>query len=142
MGMFQIAMSMACSSATTALIGPLREAIRRYEMIGLLVEAKEAVHAARATGADHLDATTLQSIRVRYGTLIQKGWAANPDPEVGKRAVDEDRSQIRVGNAPRVMATLRNLAIGALRIAGHTNIAAGIRAVGRNVTRALDLLGL
>lgn len=55
---------------------------------------------------------------------------------------DEDRSQIRVGNAPRVMATLRNLAIGALRIAGHTNIAAGIRAVGRNVTRALDLLGL
>lgn len=55
---------------------------------------------------------------------------------------DEDRSQIRVGNAPRVMATLRNLAIGALRIAGHTNIAAGIRSVGRNITRALELLGL
>jgi hypothetical protein len=36
------------------------------------------------------------------------------------------------------MATLRNLAIGALRIAGHTNIAAGIRAVGRNVTRAIS----
>jgi len=55
---------------------------------------------------------------------------------------DEDRSQIRVGNAPRVMATLRNLAIGALRIAGHTNLAAGIRAVGRNINRALELLGL
>jgi hypothetical protein len=27
-------------------------------------------------------------------------------------------------------------------IAGHTNIAAGIRAVGRNAIRALDLLGL
>jgi len=40
------------------------------------------------------------------------------------------------------MATLRNLAIGALRIAGHTNIAAGIRSVGRNITRALELLGL
>ena len=55
---------------------------------------------------------------------------------------DEDHSQIRIGNAPRVMATLRNLAIGALRIAGHTNIAAGIRAVGRNIDRALELLGL
>jgi transposase len=56
------------------------------EMIGLLAEAKEAVESARATGVDHLDATTLHSIRVRYGMLIQKGWAANPDPEVGKRA--------------------------------------------------------
>ena len=55
---------------------------------------------------------------------------------------DEDRSQIRVGNAPRVMATLRNLAIGALRIGGHTNIAAGIRAMGRSINRALDLLGM
>ena len=55
---------------------------------------------------------------------------------------DEDRSQIRVGNAPRVMATLRNLAIGALRIGGHTNITAGIRAMGRSINRALDLLGL
>ena len=55
------------------------------EMIGLLVEAKEAVDVARATGVDHLDATTLHSIRVRYGMLIQKGWAANPAPAIGKR---------------------------------------------------------
>jgi hypothetical protein len=31
---------------------------------------------------------------------------------------------------------------GALQIAGHTNIAAGIRTVGRNINRALELLGL
>jgi transposase len=62
------------------------------EMIGLLVEAKEAVEAARAQGADHLDATTLHSIRVRYGTLIQKGWAANPEPLVGKRAGYEKKA--------------------------------------------------
>jgi transposase len=55
------------------------------EMIGLLVGAKEAVEVAQATGANQLDATTLHSIRVRYGRLIQKGWAANPEPEVGKR---------------------------------------------------------
>src|SRR5205814_4135408 len=37
---------------------------------------------------------------------------------------DEDRSQIRTGNGPHIMAALRNAAIGALRLAGATNIAA------------------
>jgi len=62
------------------------------EMINLLVGAKEAVDVARAQGADHLDAGTLHSIRVRYGTLIKKGWAANPEPEVGKRAGYEKKA--------------------------------------------------
>jgi transposase len=52
---------------------------------GLLVEAKHAIEAARAEGSDHLDAATLHSIRVHYGQLVAKGFAANPEPEVGKR---------------------------------------------------------
>ncbi len=56
------------------------------EMIGLLVEAKEAVEAAQVGGLDYLEAATLHSIRVRYGLLIAKGWAVNPAPEVGKRS--------------------------------------------------------
>jgi len=40
---------------------------------------------------------------------------------------DEDRSQIRTSQGPQVMAGLRNLAISALRLAGHTNIARAIR---------------
>ena len=55
---------------------------------------------------------------------------------------DEDRSQIRTGNAPRAMATFRNLAIGALRHTGWNNIAAGLRHTGRNWTRPLHLHGL
>ncbi|MGW3134011.1 hypothetical protein [Streptomyces sp. NPDC001123] len=35
----------------------------------------------------------------------------------------EDASRVRTGGAPRVMAPLRNLAIGALRLAGWDNIA-------------------
>ncbi|HSF31765.1 MAG TPA: hypothetical protein VLK82_14980, partial [Candidatus Tectomicrobia bacterium] len=35
---------------------------------------------------------------------------------------DEDRSQVRCGNIPQVMAALRNTAIGLLRWTGHTNI--------------------
>ena len=55
------------------------------EMIDLLVDAKEAVERARAAGRDEFDPATLHSVRVRYGMLVAKGWAANPAPEVGKR---------------------------------------------------------
>jgi hypothetical protein len=40
------------------------------------------------------------------------------------------------------MASLRNLAIGALRINGHTNIAAGQRWAGRDPSRALQVFGI
>jgi hypothetical protein len=40
------------------------------------------------------------------------------------------------------MASLRNLAITALRLAGHTSIAAGLRLMARHATRPLALLGI
>jgi predicted transposase YbfD/YdcC len=55
---------------------------------------------------------------------------------------DEDRSQIRTGTGPQVMAALRNAAIGALRITGATNIAAANRHHARDSTRPLALLGI
>jgi transposase len=55
------------------------------EMIALLTEAKEATEDAKRAGATSLPPTVLHSIRVRYGILVQKGWAANPAPAVGKR---------------------------------------------------------
>ncbi len=54
----------------------------------------------------------------------------------------EDRSQVRTKRSPHAMASLRNLAIGALRLAGEENIAQGMRWAGRDPTRALQLLGL
>lgn len=54
----------------------------------------------------------------------------------------EDASRLRTGNAPRAMATWRNLAIGALRLSGVKNIAAGLRRNPRNARRPLALLGL
>lgn len=55
---------------------------------------------------------------------------------------DEDRSQVRTASAPRVLASLRNLAIGALRNAGAVCVAKGLRHVARDPSRALVLLGL
>jgi predicted transposase YbfD/YdcC len=53
---------------------------------------------------------------------------------------DEDRSQIRTRNGPRVMATLRNLAIGLLRLAGATNIAQALRHHAWDPLRPVELL--
>ncbi|MFF2936279.1 hypothetical protein [Streptomyces mirabilis] len=54
----------------------------------------------------------------------------------------EDASQLRTGSAPRAMATWRNLAIGALRLAGMSSIAVGLRRNARDVSRPFTLLGL
>jgi len=57
--------------------------------------------------------------------------------------VFEDRHQMRAtGSRPRAMATLRNLAISLLRLAGAANIAASTRWVSRDATRAAALLGV
>jgi hypothetical protein len=55
---------------------------------------------------------------------------------------DEDRSQVRKGSGPQTMASLRNLAISLLRMAGTTNIAAATRHLGRRTDKTLRLLGL
>lgn len=55
---------------------------------------------------------------------------------------DEDRSQIRTGSAPRVFATIRNLAISLLRLNGVKCIASALRRISWNSERALELIGI
>jgi len=55
---------------------------------------------------------------------------------------DEDRSQVRKADGPQVMASLRNLSISLLRMAGAINIASATRHLGRRSEKALRLLGL
>jgi predicted transposase YbfD/YdcC len=52
----------------------------------------------------------------------------------------EDLSQVRTGQAPAVMATLRNLSVSVHRLAGASNIAAACRRVARHPGRVLALL--
>jgi predicted transposase YbfD/YdcC len=53
---------------------------------------------------------------------------------------DEDRSTVRIGQSPHVMASLRNAAITLLRLDGWTNIAAGHRHHSHNPDRAITCL--
>jgi predicted transposase YbfD/YdcC len=97
---------------------------------------KEIAYCITSLSAQHADPA-------RLATLIRGHWSIeNRLHWVRDTAYDEDRSQIRTGNGPRVMASLRNLAIGALRRQGHTNIAAGLRWASRDPTRALHILDI
>lgn len=52
----------------------------------------------------------------------------------------EDASTARTGTGPHVMATLRNLVISILRLAGHASIARALRHAARDPARAFRLL--
>jgi len=54
----------------------------------------------------------------------------------------EDSSRVRTGSRPRIMATLRNLAIGLIRQAGYRKIAATIRRIKHDTGLLLAILGL
>jgi hypothetical protein len=60
--------------------------------------------------------------------LVRQHWRIeNGSHYVRDVTFDEDHSQVRIGSIPQVMAALRNVAIGVMRLAGATNIAAACR---------------
>lgn len=90
--------------------------------------------------------TSLRPERVTPGqllALVRGHWhIENKSHWVRDVTFDEDRSQVRCGNIPHVMAALRNTAIGLLRWAGYTNIAAACRRLAAQPAQALALIGI
>jgi predicted transposase YbfD/YdcC len=75
--------------------------------------------------------------------LVRHHWhIENKSHGVRDVTYDEDRSQVRVGSIPQVMAALRNTAIGLMRVAGETNIAAACRRDAAQPWSALALIGI
>lgn len=74
--------------------------------------------------------------------LVQGHWSIeNKVHWVRDVTFDEDRSQIRTGSGPQTMASLRNFAISACRLAGHPNIAQATRHDNAHRAEALTLIG-
>ena len=80
----------------------------------------------------------------KLGAHVRGHWGIeNKVHYVRDWTFDEDRHQMRApGSRPRALATLRNLAISLLRLAGAANIAASTRWVSRDATRAAALIGV
>jgi predicted transposase YbfD/YdcC len=87
--------------------------------------------------------TTIKAAPRQLAGYVRGHWAIeNQLHWVRDVTFAEDAPQVCASTAPRAMATLRNLAVGALRLAGSTNIAAALRHNSRDPTRPLTLLGI
>jgi predicted transposase YbfD/YdcC len=73
---------------------------------------------------------------------VREQWSIESLHWLRDTLYQEDKSKVRTRNGPRVMAALRNLAIGALRIAGRTDITEATRWAGRSMDRPFTILGL
>ncbi len=78
-----------------------------------------------------------QASPARLADYIRGHWGIEALHHIRDTTFAEDASQTRTGNAPRAMASLRNLAVGILHAHGHPNIAAALRRNARDATRVL-----
>jgi predicted transposase YbfD/YdcC len=83
-----------------------------------------------------------QAAPTQLAGWIRGHWGIEALHHIRDVTFGEDASQIRTGNGPQVMATLRNLATGILKPSGHPSIAAASRYHARDATRVLATLGI
>jgi predicted transposase YbfD/YdcC len=94
-------------------------------------ETSYAVTSLTVTQATHAQLAAI--IRGHWGIEDRLHWIRDLD-------FDEDRSQIRTASGPRIMASLRNLAITILRLTGVTSIATALRYHARRPIRPLQTI--
>lgn len=97
---------------------------------------EEVVYGVTNLRSERADAAALLGL-VRHHWHIE-----NRSHWVRDVTFDEDRSQVRTGSIPEVMAALRNLAIGILHRAGAPSIAAAGRYYAARPAEALALMGI
>ena len=99
-------------------------------------ETVELSYAITSLPPERADAHRLLELwRGHWGTENRLHWVRDV-------VFGEDQSQVRTGSAPQVLAALRNLVIGMLRLDGVKNIAAALRHYAWNPWEALNLVGL
>ncbi len=100
------------------------------------MQRHEVVYGVTSLASNKADAARLLR-------LVRQHWRIeNKSHWVRDVTFDEDRSQVRRGTIPQLMAALRNVAIGLMRLAGHKNIAAATRRFAVQPWTALALLGI
>jgi predicted transposase YbfD/YdcC len=99
-------------------------------------ESSETVYGITSLSADQASPQRILELnRMHWGIENKLHWVRDV-------TFDEDRSQIRTGAGPRVMASLRNLVISILRRCGATNIAKALRSFAFRSHLALKSIGL
>ncbi|MHA6800194.1 ISAs1 family transposase [Bounagaea algeriensis] len=110
------------------------QSTRKTSTLSSTTRRTETVYAVTSLPADQAKPDELAALVRRHWCLEnQLHWVRDV-------TFAEDHCQIRAASGPRVMATLRNLAISLLRLTGVTNIAQALRHHARDPLRPLALL--
>jgi predicted transposase YbfD/YdcC len=88
------------------------------------------------------DLTAQQAGPLQLGQAAREHWGIEAMHHIRDVTFAEDASRIRKGATPRIMASLRNLAIALLKLVGWTNIAAATDHMRDHRDDTLVLLGL
>jgi predicted transposase YbfD/YdcC len=75
-------------------------------------------------------------------TLVRQHWGIQSLHWLRDTVYGQDNSTARTRSGPRVMAALRNLAIGAIRLTGRRDITEATRLAGRDMYRPFKILKL
>src|SRR6266545_1002729 len=86
--------------------------------------------------------TATQATPADLACYVQGQWAVEVLHWIRDTLYREDNSTVRTRSGPRIMASLRNLAIGALRLAGRRDITEATRWANRYMTRPFTILAL
>jgi predicted transposase YbfD/YdcC len=93
-----------------------------------------------ALGVTSLDATRASPQAI--ASLVRGHWRIEALHHIRDTLYREDNSTVRTRSGPRAMATLRNLAVGALHLAGRHDTTEATRWASRNMDRPFTILGL
>ncbi|SFK44114.1 hypothetical protein [Streptomyces pini] len=123
------------STASPSPHGKLAVRVHRRRKASGGKETRETVYAVTSLDAHETKPAELFS-------HLRGHWIVEAQHNIRDRTLAEDASAVHAGNAPRAMATMRNLAVGALKTLGATNIANTTRAIRDLPERALLVLGI
>ncbi len=104
----------------------------RYDITGSLI-SKEIVHAVTSLDAEQAGPADLAAIARGQWGIESVHWLRDT-------AYAEDANTGYAGNGPQIMATLRNLAVSLLYLAGVKEVTRTLQAIGRDRTRILNYL--
>lgn len=100
------------------------------------LQRNEAVYGVTSLSQEQVDAAgLLKYTRSHWSIENRSHWVRDV-------IFDEDRSQVRCGHLPKVLAALRTTAIGLLRACGEPSIAAATRRLAARPHECLALLGV
>lgn len=108
---------------------------------------QRVVTRARQTTYKEAYAVTSLTPQRTTAAVLQALWRGHWAIENGLHHVrdvtfDEDRCQVRTGQAPQALAAVRNTVIGIVRRAGRTNVATALRSYAAQPAQTLLRLGI